>query len=161
MSGRDDRFVERYGPWAVVAGASEGLGAEFARQVAARGLNVALVARRAAPLLEHARALTADYGVETIPVSLDLAEDDVWERLAAALGDRPVGLLVYNAAASLIGPFLEQYLEDKLRIIATNCRTTLATPPRLTYATTWEPAGNAAATSARLASLDSPGCFDL
>jgi hypothetical protein len=121
---RDDaRFRAKYGPWAVVAGASEGLGAEFARQLAARGLHVALVARRPQPLQERAAALATVYGVETLPIPLDLAAPDVWPRLCAALGDRDVGLLVYNAAASLVGPFLGQPLEDKLRIVDTNCRT--------------------------------------
>lgn len=125
MSRKDDRFRQRYGPWALVAGASEGLGAEFARQIAARGVHLVLVARRPEPLADRARALSAEFGVEAVPVSLDLSASDVWERLAPALADRDVGLLVYNAAASLIGPFLDQALADQLRIVATNCRTPL------------------------------------
>jgi len=123
MKDGDERFRAKYGPWAIVAGASEGLGAEFARQLAARGLHVALVARRPEPLRERADALAREHGVETLAVPLDLAGSDVWPRLAEAIGRRDVGLLVYNAAASLVGPFLGQRLEDKLRVVDTNCRT--------------------------------------
>lgn len=125
MTNRDAEFRARYGPWAVIAGASEGLGAEFAAQLAARGLHLVLVARREGPLRERAAALALAHGVETLALPLDLAAPDVWPQLAAALGDREVGLLVYNAAASLIGPFVEQDLAAKLRILDTNCRTPL------------------------------------
>ena len=49
-------FVERYGPWAVVAGASEGIGASFSRKLAERGCNLVLLARRAGPLEELAES---------------------------------------------------------------------------------------------------------
>ncbi len=59
----DTSFRSKYGPWAIVAGASVGLGAAFARQLAEKGLNVVLVARRVGPLEECARALTKEYDV--------------------------------------------------------------------------------------------------
>ncbi|PWT78453.1 MAG: short-chain dehydrogenase, partial [Chloroflexi bacterium] len=72
-------FGAKYGPWAVVAGASQGLGEEYARQLAARGLHVVMVARRAGLTTEIAQELTATYGVQTRVVALDLAQADAAE----------------------------------------------------------------------------------
>ena len=66
-------FAERYGPWAVVAGASVGIGAEFCRQFAAEGVNVVLVSRSVDKLEALAGELTSDYGVETRVAAIDLA----------------------------------------------------------------------------------------
>jgi len=119
-------FCSRYGPWAVVAGASEGLGAEFARQLAAAGLHVVPVARRQALLDELAAELESRHGVEVRPVSLDLSSSDAASVLREKTQDLDVGLVVYNAALSPIGPFLEQDLDEKLRVLDVNCRTPLA-----------------------------------
>ena len=67
-------FRERYGAWALVAGASEGLGAAFAEQLAARGMNVLLLARREELLAELAGRLSAEYGIETRWRVLDLSD---------------------------------------------------------------------------------------
>jgi short-subunit dehydrogenase len=115
-------FRARYGPWALVAGASEGLGAEFARQLAARGLNVLLLARRGELLEQLAAELRAASGVEVVTASVDLGAPDLAARLHELVAGREVGLGVYNAAFSLIGPFLDQDLADKLRIVDVNCR---------------------------------------
>jgi short-subunit dehydrogenase len=122
MASVDSTFQAKYGPWAVIAGASVGLGAEFARQLAAKGLNLVLVARRVGPLEERARVLTETYGIEVRTVPLDLASADLQSALCERIRDLDVGLLVYNAALELIGSFLEQDLADKLRIIDVNCR---------------------------------------
>jgi short-subunit dehydrogenase len=116
----------RYGPWAVVAGASEGLGAAFARRLAAGGLSLVVVARRQGLLEELARELSSDYGVEVLPVALDLGLPDAAATLLERLRDLEVGLLIYNAALSPIGPFLDQALDEKLRALDLNCRTPLA-----------------------------------
>lgn len=115
-------FSERYGPWAVVAGASEGMGAEFARQLAARGCRVVLVARRAAALEEVARGLPTEARV----LPLDLASPDAPAALAAATADLDVGCVVLNAAFAAIGPFLELPLEEAHRAIDVNVRTPTA-----------------------------------
>ena len=113
---------ERYGPWAIVAGASEGLGAAFVRRLAAEGFHVVAVARRAAMLEALAAELRAAHGVELRCLALDLASPQLPAHLLAATADLDVGLVVYNAALSLIGPFLSQSLDDKLRVIDVNCR---------------------------------------
>jgi hypothetical protein len=113
-------FHNKYGPWAVVAGASEGLGAAFARAIAARGVNLVLLARREGALAEVAASLRAQVEVKT--AALDLGAPDLAERLQSLTAELDVGLCVYNAAASHIGPFLERSLADKQAIVDVNCR---------------------------------------
>ncbi len=123
------RFRERYGPWAVVAGASEGLGAAYAAGLAARGLDLALAARRAELLQAESERLVGEFGVRVRTLPLDLSRPEAAERLGEAVADLDVGLLVYNAAFSAVGPFLDHSIEEHLREIDTNVRTPLA----LTY----------------------------
>jgi uncharacterized protein len=115
-------FAERYGPWAVVAGASEGVGASVARILGDRGVNVVLVARRKAALDEAA----ATVGAETRTVVLDLSTTAAHEALAAATADLDVGLLVYNAGAD---PYMSQFLDQPADVwqglLARNCTTVL------------------------------------
>ena len=108
-------FRARYGAWAIAAGASEGLGAAYARELAARGLNLVLVARRADLLQSVAAELSERYGVETKTLALDLSAADAAERVASATSELKVGLLVYNAAYSSVGAFLEKSIDDHLR----------------------------------------------
>lgn len=118
----DEGFCARYGPWALVAGASAGLGAEFARQLAARGLDVLLVARRGELLEQLAQEIRHEFGREVRCASLDLASPKLANELRACTAGVEIGLVVYNAASSLIGSFMEQKLDDKLRILDVNCR---------------------------------------
>src|SRR4051812_20379620 len=115
-------FKTQYGPWAVVAGASAGLGAEYAKQLAQKGLNLVLVARRAQVLESLAKELRERHGVEVRLAALDLGSPELLSGIRAATEGLDVGLLVYNAALSLIGRFFEQTLEEKLRVIDVNCR---------------------------------------
>jgi uncharacterized protein len=119
------RFRQNYGPWALVAGASEGLGAAYAEALAARGLNLLLVARRAALLQALAGRLSDHYAVQVRTLALDLAHPDTTGRIAGETEDLEVGLLVYNAAFSAVGLFLERTLDDHLREIDTNVRAPL------------------------------------
>jgi uncharacterized protein len=118
-------FRFRYGPWAVVAGASAGLGAEFATQLAAKGLHLVLIARRKELLDELSAKLRQDYAIEVRPLELDLAREDAGALVEAATSDIDIGLLVYNAAISMIGPYLQTALQDHLNEIAVNCRSPL------------------------------------
>jgi short-subunit dehydrogenase len=115
-------FRARYGPWALVAGGSVGMGAEFARQLAARGLNLALVAEEAVPLEEHAQSVAAEHGVETRTIVADLASREALRAVCRETRDLDLGLLVYNAAHGPLGRFLEQDLDDQLLAIDLNCR---------------------------------------
>lgn len=115
-------FRGKYGPWAVVAGASAGLGAEFARQLAASGLHLVLVARRAPELEALAATLRQPYRVETQTIALDLAAEDAAETLDHLTSDKDVGLLIYNATNAPVGPFLELSLDEHMRELAVNVR---------------------------------------
>lgn len=115
----------RYGPWALVAGASEGIGAEFAYQLGANGLNLVLVARRQEPLEALATRIVQEYAVEVRRIELDLSRDDIDTFLAEQTADLDIGLLIYNAAASLIGSFFDHPLADHLSEIEVNCRAPL------------------------------------
>src|SRR5262245_45886551 len=99
----ESAFRSRYGPWALVAGASVGLGAAFASELAARGMNLVLLARRAEVLSSLADQLCSAFGVEVSAVSVDLAAGDLLAKVREAAHDRDIGLLVYNAAFAQIG----------------------------------------------------------
>jgi short-subunit dehydrogenase len=118
-------FKTRYGSWAVIAGASEGLGAAYAHALARRGLNLTLVARRAELLQSLASTLSQTYGIETRIVVQDLSTQDAAEQVLHATHGLDIGLLVYNAAFSVIGPFLERPVDDHLRELHTNTMTPL------------------------------------
>jgi short-subunit dehydrogenase len=118
-----EEFADRYGPWAVVAGASTGLGAAFADECASRGLNVVVLARRRELLEQTAAGIRDRHGVEVRPVTLDMADPEVGTKLAGATDDIDVGLAIYNAAAEPQGPFIETPLEDLLSNITVNCAT--------------------------------------
>jgi short-subunit dehydrogenase len=119
-------FRERYGPFALIAGASEGLGAAFASALAARGLSLVLVARRADVLATLAASLRAQFNVTVETAAIDLSRPDLVEALAPHTSPREIGLVVYNAAYSLVSTFLAQPLDEQMRMIDVNCRGPLA-----------------------------------
>ncbi len=104
-----------------MAGASLGLGAEYARQLASRGLNLVLVAWPADGLEELGRQLESEHGIETRCVVLDLADRAETGRLAETSRDLEIGLVVYNAAQARVGPFLDGAAEANLRSVDVNC----------------------------------------
>jgi uncharacterized protein len=115
-------FSEKYGPWAVVAGASEGVGASVARLLGERGVNVVLVSRRQEVLEEVAAAVKT----ETRTVALDLSVPDADIRLIEATHDLEVGLLIYNAGADPYqSKFLDQPLESWAGMVRRNVDTVL------------------------------------
>jgi uncharacterized protein len=116
------RFSDRYGRWAVVAGGSEGLGEAFARALAARGMDLVLVARRPPPLEDLAGALRRERGVEVRTLPLDLATAGGAAALLAETEALDVGLLVCSAALSPIAPFLDLAPDALERMLDLNCR---------------------------------------
>jgi uncharacterized protein len=97
--------AKRFGPWAVVTGASSGIGREFARQLAASGIHVVLVARREALLREVGASITSEFGVKHRVVRADLSEDGFINQLIEATADIDVGLVVSNAGTATPGEF--------------------------------------------------------
>ncbi|MFN4135088.1 MAG: SDR family NAD(P)-dependent oxidoreductase [Novosphingobium meiothermophilum] len=93
-------LAERYGPWALIAGGSEGVGAAFAGRLAAQGINLVLVARNPQTLAATAHTLRAAHGVEVRVLALDLTDEDMQARIAAATEGLEIGLLIYNAGAA-------------------------------------------------------------
>lgn len=96
-------FKDKYGPWAVIAGASEGTGSAFARKLAREGVASVLIARRAAPLQALADEIRTDTGIDCATATIDLAAPDAAERVMAAAGGRDVGLFIFNAGADTNG----------------------------------------------------------
>jgi short-subunit dehydrogenase len=115
-------FAAKYGPWAVVAGASEGLGAAFAEQLAVRGLNLVLLARRADMLAQLSARLSAGRDIEIRTHACDLALSDLAGVLEDATKQLEVGVAVYNAAYAPIGDMLDHSIDDLLRVVDVNVR---------------------------------------
>jgi uncharacterized protein len=109
----------RFGPWAVITGASSGIGEEFARQIAASGVHVALIGRREALLRAVGAECTRASGVQHRVIPLDLSDPDFLPVLADATRDLDVGLVVSNAGTANPGEFLKlerQLLQATLRL---------------------------------------------
>lgn len=118
--------LSRYGPWAVIAGGSEGVGAEFAHQLARAGLNLVLIARKLDQLEQTAEACRRS-GVEVRTLAVDLTSPDALERTVAVTTGLEVGLLIYNAGANTCSEhFLDADLADFQRVIDLNVGTMLA-----------------------------------
>jgi short-subunit dehydrogenase len=96
----------RFGPWALVTGASSGIGREFARQLAANGIDLVLAARRASVLGEVGADLADRYGIRYRCLPVDLARTGACDRIVAATGDLDIGLVVSNAGDMVLGDFL-------------------------------------------------------
>lgn len=119
-------FTEQYGPWALIAGGSEGTGAEFARGAARRGLSCILIARRQEPLDRLAASIREEFGVECVTAAIDLALADAPQKIIAAVGDRQVGLCVFNAGSDPYGSqFLDTELDSWLDLTQRNAVTTM------------------------------------
>jgi short-subunit dehydrogenase len=113
--------LKSYGPWALVTGASAGIGDAFARRLAADGVNVALVARRGDRLRALADDLGRRHGVQSRVVVQDLGADGAAERVAAELKDLEIGILVNNAGFSTVGRFDRVPRAKIVEMIRVNC----------------------------------------
>ncbi len=119
------KFRHRYGPWAVVSGASSGIGRELAIRLAASGLNLVVVARSADALEKLASTLKATYSVECRVVVLDLSQHDSMDRLISETAGIDVGLLVASAGFGTSGAFAEGDINSELEMLDVNCRSLL------------------------------------
>jgi uncharacterized protein len=115
-------FASKYGPWALVAGASDGVGAAFAEGIAERGVNVVLVARRQAVLDEVAARITDRTSAQTRTLAIDLADHDAASLVAKATADLEIGFMVYCAGADPnFEPFLANPIETAEAMVQRNC----------------------------------------
>ncbi len=120
MSSEDALQLRKYGPWAVIAGGSEGVGAEFAALLAQAGINLVLIARKAEPLQATA-ARCRQSGVTVRELAVDLITDDGIDQIISATADLEVGLLIYNAGANThSAEFLDGDLAAFQRVIDLN-----------------------------------------
>lgn len=115
-------FATKYGPWALVAGASDGLGAAFAAGLAERGVNVVLLARRQAVLDQVAAQIESQTGAQTRTLAIDLAVPGAAAAIAEATRDLEIGFLVYCAGADPnFAPFLANSIETAEAMVHRNC----------------------------------------
>jgi short-subunit dehydrogenase len=117
----DELFPQRYGSWALILGGSDGVGAGFALQLAQRGMNCFLVARRPGALADLAAQIRAAHQVEVRTLSLDLTNADALPQLDQATAGLDVGLVVFNAGADDSGVhFLDAPIAQWRAILARN-----------------------------------------
>lgn len=119
-------FARRYGPVALVTGASDGIGRAIAKQLAAAGLDLLLVARRHDALTTLASDLAARHGIRATPLAADLATQEGVDATLAAAAGQDIGLAVAAAGFGTAGPFLANSVADELNMLDVNCRAVVA-----------------------------------
>jgi short-subunit dehydrogenase len=123
---KKERFQAKYGNWAVVTGASSGIGRAIATELAAKGLHLVLVARRQAELAQAAHELSSQHGVEVRVVVADLANREGISKVEAVTSNLELGLVVAAAGFGTSGTFLDASLEEEISMLDVNCRAVLA-----------------------------------
>ncbi len=125
MEEKKGEFHQKYGPWALVTGASQGIGEEFASQLAAKGLNLVLVARRKDILTQLGQKLEVAYGVQTRSIAIDLSIEDCIPVIEQATRDLEIGLLVSNAGRAYQpgNAFLDNDLTQEMSYVHLNALT--------------------------------------
>lgn len=121
--------TKKYGSWALVTGASRGMGAEFARQLADRGFNIVLAARKKHLLESLATELEEKHNIKTRVIIVDLSETEAADAIIEATNDIQVGLLINNAMMMMAGAFVKHDLNDEINMLNVN----ITTPLRLTH----------------------------
>jgi len=121
----NNTFKNKYGPWALVTGASSGMGAEFARLIADQGLNLVLVARRKERLESLAAEINKKHPVDIKIIAADLISKEGIDRIKSETGPLQIGLLVNNAGREDSGYFVDAPLEELEKTMDLNCRAPL------------------------------------
>jgi short-subunit dehydrogenase len=111
---------EKYGPWALITGATSGIGRELARQLASNHIHIIAVGRRQARLDELATELKARFGVMTLPVQADLRDPEAIQTIISATRQLDIGVVILNAGAELTGSFVHGSETDHLRLAQLN-----------------------------------------
>lgn len=126
LSAKQELWRAKYGAWAVVTGASDGIGREMAISLAKAGLNLVLVARRRAVLEQVAGELSTKHSIQTRIIDADLSDNAAVKRVNLETADLDVGLLVASAGFGTAGEFIASQLDDQLNMVDVNCRAVLA-----------------------------------
>lgn len=114
-----------YGDWALVTGASSGIGEIFATKLAAAGMNIVLVARRKDRLDQLSTKLKESSMVDTRVITADLSDENETKNIISQVDDLEIGVLVNNAGFANTGNFLDNNLDDEIRLLNTNCKSFL------------------------------------
>jgi uncharacterized protein len=112
---------EKYGDWAVITGASSGIGREFARYLANLGINLIIIARRIERLKALADEVKGKNKIEVIPVNADLTKEESIREIIVAIGNREIGILINNAGVGSIGYLAESDLQKQTDLVKLNC----------------------------------------
>ncbi|MCP4726691.1 MAG: SDR family oxidoreductase [bacterium] len=115
-------FKEKYGPWALITGASAGIGEEFAKQLAEKGMNLVLTARRLDKLEQLAGELKEEYSIDVRCVKCDLSDMEFMSSIRQAVNDIEIGLLINNAGFGIGGSTLSSDLNKELAQLNVHCR---------------------------------------
>jgi len=111
----------KYGSYALITGASSGIGEEFARRLASEKYNLILVARRLERLEKLAAELSSANGIDVIPVQLDLSEENFIENLKPIIEKKEIGILVNNAGVGSTGEFINADSDYETKMVKLNC----------------------------------------
>jgi|TARA_B100001540_G_C15726162_1_gene605411 short-subunit dehydrogenase len=114
-------FQSLYGPWALITGASSGLGEHYARAIAKKGLNLILIARRKERLENLASDLTNKHSIQTHVIALDLCEEHALKKIKEATIDKDIGLVINNAGFGAKSEFLKTEADTLSKMIKLNC----------------------------------------
>lgn len=119
------RLKENYGPWALVSGASSGIGLEIAERLAESGLNIVIHSRSENTLLEIAKRLTSTYKIEARAVASDISEPAGVQKILEATQNLPIGLLVASAGYGTSGEFIHTSIHAEINMLRLNCEALL------------------------------------
>ncbi|MBI1277512.1 MAG: SDR family NAD(P)-dependent oxidoreductase [Anaerolineaceae bacterium] len=126
LTPQQERWRVKYGSWAVVTGASDGIGRAMALCLAEAGLNLVLVARRSFLLEQLASELSDRYGIDAVSIPADLSDETAVDSVLAETSHLDIGLLVACAGFGTAGQFIELPLDRELNMLNVNCRAVLA-----------------------------------
>lgn len=118
-------FKAKYGDWAIITGATSGIGEAISHNLASKGLNIILVARKAQELEEKAAILKDKYEVETKTISADISSEAGLSAVTSGAGSLQVGLLVLAAGLEVNGAFEKNDIAKELQSVQLNVIATL------------------------------------
>ena len=124
-------MISKYGPWALITGASSGIGEGFAHQLAEQGFNLVLAARRGDRLEQLGKLLADHHGIQARSLVVDLANPNCLQEVKLATEGLDVGLLINNASTGHPGAFLKSDLEEEIRVNQLNCQSEMKKSPSL------------------------------
>lgn len=114
-------YKDKYGPWALITGASSGIGEEFARKLASLKFNLFLIARRKNLLENLAAELESEFSIKAIVICVDLSDDNFLEEIKNKTAGNEIGLLINNAGLGSVGEFAVLNPDDEIKMIKVNC----------------------------------------